>query len=63
MRRIALALATLMAATVFSGCSGSDGIDVTATFEDIGDLANGAPVTMADIQIGKVKFSRLAGNV
>jgi phospholipid/cholesterol/gamma-HCH transport system substrate-binding protein len=62
MRRIALALATLMAATVFSGCSGSDGIDVTATFEDIGDLANGAPVTMADIQIGKVKFSRLAGN-
>ena len=62
MKRIALALAALMAATVFAGCSGSDGIDVTATFEDIGDLANGAPVTMADIQIGQVKFSRLAGN-
>jgi phospholipid/cholesterol/gamma-HCH transport system substrate-binding protein len=62
MRRIALSLAALMAATIFAGCSGSDGIDVTATFEDIGDLANGAPVTMADIQIGTVKFSRLAGN-
>jgi phospholipid/cholesterol/gamma-HCH transport system substrate-binding protein len=62
MKRIALALAALMAATAFAGCSGSDGIDVTATFEDIGDLANGAPVTMADIQVGQVKFSRLAGN-
>jgi len=62
MRRIALALATIMAAGVFAGCSGGNGIDVTATFEDIGDLANGAPVTMADIQVGSVKFSRLAGN-
>ena len=62
MKRIALALAALMTATAFAGCSGSDGIDVTATFEDIGDLANGAPVTMADIKVGQVKFSRLAGN-
>jgi phospholipid/cholesterol/gamma-HCH transport system substrate-binding protein len=62
MRRLALFIATIMAAGVLAGCGSSGGIDVTATFEDIGDLANGAPVTMADIQIGKVKFSRLAGN-
>jgi len=62
MRRVALALAAIMAAGIFAGCSGSDGIDVTATFDDVGDLANGAPVTMADIAIGKVKFTRLAGN-
>jgi phospholipid/cholesterol/gamma-HCH transport system substrate-binding protein len=34
---------------------------VTATFSDIGDLAQGAPVTLADIEVGSVATIELAG--
>ncbi|MEA2460023.1 MAG: phospholipid/cholesterol/gamma-HCH transport system substrate-binding protein [Actinomycetota bacterium] len=60
MRRLSVVLATLVTALVLAGC-GSDRIDVTATFTDVGDLAVGAPVTMADIQVGEVKEVSLAG--
>lgn len=60
MKKLALVLATLVAALVLGGC-GQDRIEATATFSDVGDLAVGAPITMADIQIGVVKDVRLAG--
>ena len=59
-RRLSLVLAALLAASVLSAC-GAEVLTVTATFDDVGDLAPGAPVTMADIQIGKVGTIRLAG--
>ena len=59
-RRLSLVLAAVLAAGALSAC-GTETLTVTATFEDVGDLAPGAPVTMADIQIGKVGTIRLAG--
>lgn len=59
MRRVALLLSI---AVFFVACTGGDSIKVTARFDDIGDLAEGAPVTMADIQIGRVADMRLAGD-
>lgn len=59
-RRFATILCAVLAAGVLSAC-GDDTLTATATFEDVGDLAPGAPVTMADIQIGKVAHIRLAG--
>lgn len=61
MRKLALVIATLLAASLLSSCV-SQGLTITATFEDVGDLAEGAPVTMADITVGHVKDIRLAGN-
>ncbi|MFP5299209.1 MAG: MCE family protein [Actinomycetota bacterium] len=61
MRKLSVLLAGVVAAGLLSAC-GDQGIKVTATFEDVGDLAVGAPVTMADIQIGDVDSIRLAGN-
>lgn len=60
MRRLRLLVAAVLAASVLAGC-GADTLRVTAAFDDVGDLAPGAPVTMADIQIGKVDNIRLAG--
>lgn len=60
MRKLYMFLASVLAAGLLSAC-GDDGLKVTATFEDVGDLAVGAPVTMADIQIGDVDNIRLAG--
>ncbi len=61
MRRLGLLLACIFFAAGVA-CSGSaDQLQATATFTDVGDLANGAPVTMADIQVGKVDEIRLAG--
>lgn len=52
---LALALALLISATGLAGCSSDDGrIRATATFDDVADLAKGAPVMMADISIGSV---------
>jgi phospholipid/cholesterol/gamma-HCH transport system substrate-binding protein len=59
-KKIALILTTLLCALLLAGC-GEDRLEATATFTDVGDLAVGAPVTMADIQIGVVKDVRLAG--
>jgi phospholipid/cholesterol/gamma-HCH transport system substrate-binding protein len=61
MRKLALLLVATLAAGVLAGC-GADTITVTAKFDDVGDLANGAPVTMADIRIGRVSHMTLAGN-
>jgi phospholipid/cholesterol/gamma-HCH transport system substrate-binding protein len=60
MRKIALLVCAVLTAGLLAGC-GADGIQVTATFEDVGDLAIQAPVTMADIQIGEVTSIKLAG--
>lgn len=61
MRRLRLLLAAMLLAGALSAC-GSESIELTAKFEDVGDLANGAPVMMADVPIGSVKHMRLAGN-
>ena len=52
---VALAALVLVAAAV-SGCSRGDDprIEATATFADVADLANGAPVQMSDVRIGQV---------
>ncbi len=60
-RKVSLLIAAALSATLLSAC-GSDGLTVSANFEDVGDLAVGAPVTMADIEVGHVKDIRLAGN-
>ncbi len=60
MRRLSLFVVAVLMTTVLGAC-GTDGVEVTAAFSDIGDLATGAPVTMADIQIGEVKDIDLAG--
>jgi phospholipid/cholesterol/gamma-HCH transport system substrate-binding protein len=60
MRKLAVLLSCLVAATLLSGC-GKDLIEVSANFPDVGDLAVGAPVTMADIQVGEVVDVQLAG--
>ncbi len=59
-RRISLFIVASLAAGLMSACGG-DKVVVTATFDDVGDLATGAPVTMADIEVGKVGHVRLAG--
>lgn len=60
MRRVALLLVCALFVTG-AACSGTDEIEATATFTDVGDLATMAPVTMADIQVGQVDDIRLAG--
>ena len=60
MRRIAL---LVTCALLFSACAGGDDrITVTAEFNDVGDLAQDAPVMMADIIIGEVTDIRLVGH-
>lgn len=61
MRRLNLVLALCLCAALLAGC-GTEKIRVTANFEDVGDLAKGAPVTMADITIGSIDDIRLSGN-
>lgn len=60
-RPLAMLLAALGAAFVLSSC-GEATMSLSANFDDVGDLAVGAPVTMADIQIGKVSSIKLAEN-
>ncbi len=61
MRKVALTIALALASLVLAGC-GTEQIQVTATFSDVGDLATQAPVTMADIQVGDIASIELAGN-
>jgi phospholipid/cholesterol/gamma-HCH transport system substrate-binding protein len=61
-RRIVTTL--LFLGLVLGGCSilrddGSDRVHATTTFEDVADLADGAPVFMADVRIGNVDSIRL----
>ena len=60
-RLVALAVVAVIA---LSACSigQKGGITVSATFGDIGDLSNGAPVMMADITVGHVKSIELQGD-
>ncbi|MCU1498283.1 MAG: MCE-family lipoprotein LprK (MCE-family lipoprotein Mce1e) [Acidimicrobiales bacterium] len=52
---LALAVAVVVSATGLSACSSDDDqVRASATFEDVADLANGAPVMMADISVGSV---------
>jgi len=60
MRRLGATVAGL-ALVLATACSGSESIEVTAAFDDVGDMATGAPVTMADIRVGKVSAMRLEG--
>lgn len=60
MRKIAFLVASLLAVAGV-GCSNADTIDVSARFPDVGDLAQHAPVHMADIQVGKVSGIELDG--
>ena len=61
MRRLGTILAGLLIAAAATACSGGESIEVTTAFDDVGDMATGAPVTMADIRVGKVSAIRLEG--
>ena len=60
MKRLGLILAAVTF-VLASACSGGESIEVTTAFDDVGDMATGAPVTMADIRVGKVTGIRLEG--
>ena len=49
-------------ALVAAGCGGGGALTATASFDDVADLAPGAPVLMADIQVGKVTSIELKDN-
>jgi phospholipid/cholesterol/gamma-HCH transport system substrate-binding protein len=51
----------LLFGLVLTGCGGSGTITARARFNDIGDLASGAPVMMSDITVGKVTGIELKG--
>lgn len=57
----ALAALVLVGALGLTGCSdGGDGrIEAVATFDDVADLADGAPVMMADVTVGNVRSIEL----
>jgi len=61
LKPLMMVLATASAALLLSGC-GEERLSISANFEDVGDLAVGAPVTMADIEVGKVTSIKLAEN-
>jgi phospholipid/cholesterol/gamma-HCH transport system substrate-binding protein len=54
----------VLAAATFAGCGSGSGTQRTAsaTFSDIGDLANGAQVQMADVPVGTVSSIGLQGD-
>lgn len=55
MKRLALILATVVAAAGLSACGGGgDAPRVVAFFHDVGDLVKGATVQMNDVEIGSV---------
>jgi phospholipid/cholesterol/gamma-HCH transport system substrate-binding protein len=53
--------ALLIACLVASSCADGDTIMVQASFADVGDLAEQAPVFYADVRVGKVRDIRLKG--
>ena len=53
-------VAVLVLASLLGSCGGADDrITVSTTFDDVADLADGAPVHMADVEIGNVRSIRL----
>ena len=64
-RRLLLVPAVLALAAGLTGCSMGGGTPqrtATAYFNDVGDLANGAQVQMADVPVGSVSNIALSGN-
>ncbi len=55
-RVVALVVGTALLATSAAGCARGDDhrVRATATFDDVADLADGAPVQLADVRIGTV---------
>lgn len=55
-RLLGLVVALALAGAGLAGCSRGDDrrIQATAVFDDVADLANGAPVQMSDVRIGEV---------
>lgn len=54
----ALGLVSVLLATLLGACS-RDGFEVTATFDDVGDLQARHSVQMADVRIGEIRSVRL----
>lgn len=64
MKKPAILVGVAILVSAFAGnylLASGDGIEATARFSDVGDLATDAPVTMADIKVGHVSDIRLAG--
>jgi phospholipid/cholesterol/gamma-HCH transport system substrate-binding protein len=62
-RLLAVPAAALVGAFGLAGCSsGPSQRTATATFSDVGDLANGAQVQLADVPVGSVTSIALNGN-
>ena len=59
---VALAVVAVIGLAACTSVGAKGGMDVTAKFSDVGDLAPGAPVMMADITVGQVKSIGLAGD-
>ena len=58
-----IVLPVLLAAGLLTGCTGgARKISATATFDDVADMARGALVELADVQIGSVDSIKLVGN-
>lgn len=53
-RLLVAAVALLLGAGLLASCSQGGDVHATATFDDVADLADGAPVQMADITVGEV---------
>jgi phospholipid/cholesterol/gamma-HCH transport system substrate-binding protein len=57
---VALLGVLAVGASGLAGCGGGDdAMTVSTTFDDVADLADGAPVQMADVEIGTVRAIRL----
>jgi phospholipid/cholesterol/gamma-HCH transport system substrate-binding protein len=61
-RLLALAVVVAIGLTGCIGVGAKGGMDVSAKFSDVGDLAPGAPVMLADITVGQVKSISLSGD-
>ena len=62
-RLLAVPAAALVGALGLAGCSsGPSQRTASATFSDVGDLANGAQVQLADVPVGSVTSIALTGN-
>jgi phospholipid/cholesterol/gamma-HCH transport system substrate-binding protein len=55
---LALAAAVVVMAPMLSACSGG-GLDVTATFDDVGDLQSRGGVQVADVRVGTISSIKL----
>ena len=63
LRLLAVPAAALVGALGLAGCSsGPSQRTATAVFSDVGDLANGAQVQLADVPVGSVTSIALSGN-